>query len=254
MSDSANSEKPLIGITSGSTSRRFPILCHKFAVWRAGGRPIVIKPDSNMDYIRELSGIIISGGSDINPKLYDQKNTASVNIDDARDRLEAECISHAFNEKLPILGVCRGSQMINVICGGDLIQDIPTVLDGFVPTQSFWSKTFVRRKIMIESGSRLSRVLGNNKEAWVNSLHHQAHNKLGQGLRIVARDEQNVVQSIEGVNQDHFVLGVQWHPELMLYSSEQRKIYKALVAASRRTHSNWYKQSVRRARQKEKYA
>ena len=243
MLDTSNGKKPLIGITSGATSSKFAMLCHKYAVVKAGGRPFRLSPGVNMDLVREISGLIITGGGDINPKLYGQENTASINIDDERDMLEKECISLAFAEQIPILGICRGSQLINVVRGGDLHQDIPTIMEGFVPTQSLWAKAVVRRKIQIEADSRLSRVLGDPEELWINSLHHQAHNEIGRGLRVVAKDEQGIVQSIEGVSPEHFVLGLQWHPELMLYSSAQRRIYQALIAASLRTRGNWQDQT-----------
>ncbi|MFC3051466.1 gamma-glutamyl-gamma-aminobutyrate hydrolase family protein [Kordiimonas pumila] len=225
-------KRPLIGITTGNVLNSVALWSLRWSITMAGGRPIRISPSHNVDMVRELNGLVVSGGNDINPALYGHPNTASHDIDPHRDRLERECVEMAYLEQLPILGVCRGAQMINIVLGGTLHQDAPSIFDGFLPTQSTFAKIFARRKVFIDKNSRLINILENNPELWVNSLHHQAMDTLGKGLRKVAADDQGIVQAIEDVTPDHFVLGVQWHPEFMLYSSPQRKIFKTFVRAS----------------------
>ncbi|WP_262690193.1 gamma-glutamyl-gamma-aminobutyrate hydrolase family protein [Kordiimonas aestuarii] len=225
--------RPLIGITTGSRANFLAYTAIGYGIWLAGGRPIRVSPKHNLLRTRNLKGLVVSGGADIDPTLYGQNNTHSVGLDPYRDRLEAECVEMAFAAKLPVLGICRGAQMINIVRGGDLHQDVPSVFEGFLPTQSTLGKIFARRKVVIEGRSALRNLLDKPDDIWVNSLHHQAINTLGQDLRAIAHDaEFGMVQAIEGTERDHFVIGVQWHPEFMLYASAQRRIFAALVASS----------------------
>ncbi|WP_417449798.1 gamma-glutamyl-gamma-aminobutyrate hydrolase family protein [Kordiimonas sp.] len=225
--------RPLIGITTGAKANYLAYTAIGYGIWLAGGRPVRVSPKHNLRLTRNLTGLVVSGGADINPKLYGQTNTHSVGLDPYRDRLEAECVEMAYAAKLPLLGICRGAQMINVVRGGDLHQDVPSIFDGFLPTQSTFGKVFARRKVIIDGKSNLRTLLDKPDDLWVNSLHHQAINRLGDGLLSIAHDaEFGMVQAIEGADRDHFVIGVQWHPEFMLYASAQRRIFAALVAAS----------------------
>lgn len=224
--------KPLIGITTGEEVNPFTLFMLKNGVRLAGGNPVHISPALNVDKVRDLNGLIVSGGGDIDPALYGQSNIASRNIEPARDRLESECVEMAYDGHLPILGICRGAQLLNVKRGGTLHQDAGSVFNGFMPTESLLGKIVTRRKVEVSEHSRLSRILENNMEVWVNSLHHQAQAKIGEGLREVACDKHGITQAIESEIPYHFALGVQWHPEFMLYSNLQRRIFKALVAAS----------------------
>ncbi len=232
MLSTKNKKRPLIGITIGAKSSTFTMLCLRAAVYLAGGRPILVGPGVNMDKVREVTGLVVSGGSDIDPSLYGHENTHSVDIDYDRDLFEKECVTMALTSKLPMLGICRGSQMINIVCGGTLHQDAASQFDGFIPTNSVWAKVITRRKVTLQVGTRLSRIMKTPETLWVNSIHHQAHNLIGQGLTPVASDAHGIVQGIESTRPDHFIVGVQWHPEFLLYSRRQRSIFEALVSAS----------------------
>jgi putative glutamine amidotransferase len=128
---------------------------------------------------------------------------------------------------LPILGICRGSQMINVALGGTLHTDIYEVY-----VQAPKMRTVLPRKtVTVEHGSRLDRILSCNP-CLVNALHHQSVDRLGQGLKIAARDESGIVQAIESESAP-FLLGVQWHPELLVWKKPQQRLFAALAEAAR---------------------
>jgi putative glutamine amidotransferase len=225
--------RPLIGITTGARANVLAYTAISYGVWLAGGRPLRISPRHNILQTRNLRGLVISGGSDIDPVMYGEENIASTNLDPYRDRLERECVEMAFASRLPLLGICRGAQMINVVRGGSLYQDVPSVFEGFLPTASTFGKIFVRRKVCLDVSGTLAGLLRHQDSVWVNSLHHQAVHRLGDGLRATAHDDEfGMVQAVEGRDPGHFVVGVQWHPEFMLYASAQRRIFAALVAAS----------------------
>ncbi len=224
--------KPLIGITTGEQVNWFTLWMLQNGVRLAGGSPLHISPSLNVDRVRDVNGLIVSGGGDIAPALYGQTNIASRDIEPARDALETECIEMAYDGLVPILGICRGAQLLNVVRGGTLHQDARTAFRGFMPTKSAFGKIVTRRKITVKNDCRLERILKNNNEVWVNSIHHQAQADIGAGLREVACDQQGITQAIESEIPYHFALGVQWHPEFMLYSQLHRSIFRALVAAS----------------------
>ncbi|NVJ99256.1 MAG: gamma-glutamyl-gamma-aminobutyrate hydrolase family protein [Alphaproteobacteria bacterium] len=223
--------RPIIGITTGERPNPVMLAAMKWIIHRSGGRPVHITVRKNLEIVPFLSGLFLSGGADIDPSQYQQENVASRNTDNERDALETNLISHALRFNLPILGICRGAQMINVCLGGTLYQDAPMVFDGFIPQSSILGKVFARKKVCIERNSYLFHILEGSPSLWVNSLHHQAIDELGSGLNVVACDDHGLVQAIEGTMQGSYILGVQWHPELMLYSTLQRRIFKSFVNA-----------------------
>ena len=154
----------------------------------------------------ELDGLVIGGGDDIGAEIYGGKVLPDVRIDPERDKLELRLLEGALPRGLPILGICRGSQMINVALGGTLHTDIHEVY-----VQAPRMRTVLPRKtIHVVEGSRLDRILRCNP-CRVNALHHQSVDRVGRGLKVVARDEAGIVQAIEGAGPS-FLLGVQWHP------------------------------------------
>lgn len=222
-------QKPLIGITTSARKGHMMWWCSRLGVQIAGGRAIRITALNNNDH-RQCDGYIIAGGVDIDPSCYGQDNIASIDIEPERDTLEKRVIEHALEHKKPMLGICRGAQMINIVKGGNLHQNARDFYEMFVPTNSVLGKIFSRRKISIFKEGVLCELFRHSPTLLVNSLHHQAINELGDGMHITAKDDHGIPQAIENINSDDCtILGVQWHPEFMLHSKSHRKIFKALI-------------------------
>jgi putative glutamine amidotransferase len=197
---------------------------HRLALARTGARAIRLTAGDRIP--DKLDGLIIGGGDDIGAEIYGGQVLPDIRIDPERDKLELKLLDTALPAGVPILGICRGSQMINVALGGTLHTDIHAVY-----VEAPRMRTVLPRKtVIIENDSRLHRITGCNP-CRVNALHHQSVDRIGQGLRVVARDEAGIVQAIEGTGPN-FLLGVQWHPELLVFSSRQQKLFAALVAAT----------------------
>jgi putative glutamine amidotransferase len=155
-----------------------------------------------------------------------------VRIDPDRDQLELRLLRSALPAELPVLGICRGSQMINVSLGGSLHTDIHEVYE-MAPRM----RTVLPKKtVSVVAGSRLDRILTCNP-CRVNALHHQSIDRLGRGLKIVAQDESGIVQAIEG-DGPSFLVGVQWHPELLFWKSPQQRLFSAFAAAAAEARVN----------------
>jgi putative glutamine amidotransferase len=218
--------RPRIGVTGSGRGGRTMWLFNRLAVWRAGATAVRITAGRPFP-LEELDGVVIGGGDDIDAKLYGGGVEPTVRIDPERDRLELRVLDWAERLGMPVLGICRGSQMINVHRGGSLHADIHTAyLDA--PRM----RTPLPRKLVeIEPGSRLGAVLGLER-CRVNALHHQSVDRLGHGLRRVARDGAGIVQGIEAPDA-RFLLGVQWHPEFLALDRHQQNLFRALAAAAR---------------------
>jgi putative glutamine amidotransferase len=214
-----------IGVTVSTRSgwRIFPMFA--LNVWIAGGR--AVRWDSARDVeIDSVDGVVIGGGDDIQPTLYGGDVVAEARFDPDRDALERRIVVEAHDRNLPILGVCRGSQMINVALGGTLHQDAYGVYS------SKRVKTVLPRKhVDLEEGTRL-REIADRECLRVNALHTQAVKDLGQGLRVAGRDDGGMIQAIERI-EEPFAVGVQWHPEHIIYRAAHRRIFFALVAAAK---------------------
>ncbi len=227
-------KRPRIGITGPAKGGQVLWYFTRLAVKWGGGKPrslIAGKPYNLTDY----DGFVISGGGDINPELYGEGALLQgTKYDPERDRLEQEVIRYAIEHQKPILGICRGMQMMNVTLGGSLYQEAKDVLEDFLPSESLISKIIGRREVMVEPDSMLFQILGEYTHYNVNSIHHQAVNRLGKHLRVVAKEENNLIQAVEQESKaaHPFLLGVQWHPELMLYVKSARNLFKALIKAS----------------------
>lgn len=218
--------RPLIGVTTSRRSgwRVFPLVA--LNVWLAGGRATrwVAGRDAHID---RVDGIIIGGGDDISPDLYGGKLVTSVRLDPARDALERRLVCEAFERHKPVLGICRGSQMLNIALGGTLHQDAYGV---YTDSKHVWT-ILPRKTVQICDETRLAGLSG-IKPMKVNALHSQAVDQLGEGLRVGALDQGGMIQAIERI-ADPFALGVQWHPEHLFYARRQRAIFRALVTAAR---------------------
>jgi putative glutamine amidotransferase len=218
--------RPLIGVTTSRKGGWRSYLMHRLALVRVGARAVRLVPGEAMP-AEPLQGLVIGGGDDIGAEIYGGKVLPDVRIDPERDKMELELLKAALPARLPILGICRGSQMLNVALGGTLHTDIHEVY-----VQAPKMRTVLPRKqVRIERDSRLDRILRCNP-CLVNALHHQSVDRLGEGLKIAARDESGIVQAIENDGMP-FLLGVQWHPELLVWKRPHQRLFAALALAAR---------------------
>ncbi|WP_168012039.1 gamma-glutamyl-gamma-aminobutyrate hydrolase family protein [Halomonas salinarum] len=216
--------RPLIGITTSDRKSRLAWFFDWLAVWRHGGRPLRLSPSRPVP--EKLDGLIIGGGDDIEAKLYGGEVQLDVRVDPDRDALELDLLERFIPTHCPVLGICRGAQLINVYLGGTLDADIYTTYEGLKRRRT----VLPRKTVDIVADSLLHRILD---VSWcrINSLHHQAVQEAGDGIAIVARDRDGLVQGIESRKHD-FLIGVQWHPEWLIFNRPQQRLIRALVKAS----------------------
>lgn len=218
--------KPLIGITGPQRGAVGPRSCIHLGVLLAGGKPKHLRPGNAID-TTPLDGVIISGGHDVEPTLYKAAAEVKGNYDAERDTFESAVIDSALRDKTPLLGICRGAQLLNVRLGGTLFQDLSK-------RRNLTSKRrflLPLKTLCLAAGSKLENLLGAD-DIRINSLHNQSINQLGTGLQVSGRDLDEIVQAVEDP-QHRFLFGVQWHPEFLLYATRQRRLFRELVSASR---------------------
>jgi len=196
-------------------------------VWLAGGKAVRLSVRHHCP-IDHLNAIVISGGDDIHPSLYGQQAVPKGQYDPQRDALEQRHIAYAFEKKIPMLGICRGTQLINVSLGGSLHIDIRARRKN----TSNRGTVLPRKTAALRANSRLAQITRASRLR-INSLHYQAIKELGEGVRIVARDLDGFVQGIEPIDQSHW-LGVQWHPEYLFYRATHLRLFKWLVQQARK--------------------
>lgn len=223
------SRAPRIGITASRRRGQIMTFLNRLAVWRAGGRSVVLRPGGPEVPFDSLDGLVIGGGDDIDAGLYDGEITLDVRIDPERDRLELDALAVAARRGVPVLGICRGSQMMNVFYGGSLHQEVKEAFPDARTRRTVLPRTRVRTR----AGTRLAGILGTDA-CQVNSLHHQAVDRLGHGFAVAAEDEHGMIQAIEAAEPPAgFLLGVQWHPEFLFWQPRQQRLFRELVAAAR---------------------
>ena len=181
------------------------------SVHAAGGLPLMLAPlEENVELLDDLDGLILSGGSDIGPALYGQEAQAETTpVFPHRDHAELVLLQAALERDLPVLGICRGMQLLNVARGGDLHQHLPDVLADAAPHKSA-PGTWTRHSIELAPGSRLAAILGERVEG--TSCHHQSPDRIGEGLVVSGRAPDGVVEGIELPGR-RMAVGVLWHPE-----------------------------------------
>lgn len=186
------------------------------AVINSGGLPVLVPVTLDFgllnDYLDMVDGIVFTGGCDINPERYGEVNEGlSVDICDIRDQMELYLLRNAIDRQMPVLGICRGHQLINIHYGGTLYQDVMTQINTEIDHINLEEEAdHIAHTVKADPSSRLRQWLGADKFP-VNSRHHQAIKRLGEGLKIAARSKDGIVEAIEHQRDD--VVGVQWHPE-----------------------------------------
>jgi len=186
------------------------------AILHAGGAPVIIPVAQDAGSLEtllgSLQGLILSGGPDIHPRRYGEEPLAGLGeVDEALDRMELSIAGLAVERNLPVLGICRGIQVLNVALGGTLYQDIASQVPDSICHTPKVDKAVNTHTVRIDSGSRLRSIFGKAK-IWVNGKHHQAIKDLAPGLVIAARARDTVIEAVEHPEK-RFVVGVQWHPE-----------------------------------------
>ena len=200
----------------------------KFAVWLAGGDPVEVTARAPRDP-RSIDGLIFGGGSDIYPKRYQGEPKEGYRYDLARGDMEASWAMAARRHHLPVLGVCRGAQMLNVMAGGTLYPDLSKFKTK--RARNLIARFFERYPIRVRYKSKLAELTSCPKLMRVNAIHNQAINRLGAGLTVSAREPNGVIQGIEDPSQPFWV-GVQFHPEFLIYRAPFRRLFRALVDAA----------------------
>ena len=228
--------RPLIGVTTYVTAARWGVwdteaalvpAAYVRAIEAAGGRPLLVPPsDDGVDEALEaIHGLVLPGGADLEPQLYGQEpHEETYGVVPERDRAELALLQGALRRDLPVLAICRGSQVLNIARGGDLLQHLPEVVghEGHKEHPG----VFADHDVRIDGESRLAELVG--AHAPIKSHHHQGFGRVGEGLREVAWADDGSVEAIEDPEAP-FVLGVLWHPE----AGEDRALFTALVDAAR---------------------
>lgn len=197
---------------------RKPVDAYLAALRGAGLEPVESTP-LDQPPLASCRGLVLAGGSDVEPSRYGQPNLAARNPDPDRDGMELRLIREALEMELPVFGICRGAQILNVAFGGSLLQDIE-------------GHTVPRHGVIFDESSKLAAIA---RPQTVNSRHHQAIGNLGAGLRATAWSPgDNVIEGIEAPGRP-FVLGVQWHPEDLAVEGDEeaRALFAAFAAAVR---------------------
>ena len=219
--------RPVIAVTGPERRGIMPRLMVHLGLWMTGGRALQLRPGDAIPP-NGYDGVVITGGHDVDPVLYAQESEVNPRYDPQRDAFESAIIDDAVERDLPMLGICRGAQLLNVRLGGDLFQEL----------RSRRKHTSNRRTLLplktlnVEPDTRLRALLGAERIK-INSLHNQGINQLGSGLKVSGSDLDNIVQAVEQP-ECLFLMGVQWHPEFMIYSARQRRLFRALVEAATR--------------------
>jgi putative glutamine amidotransferase len=233
--------KPVIGITTYLTPATFGVweedaalvpVAYVRAVEAAGGRALLVPPsvDGIPETLDAVDGLLFSGGSDLDPDFYGQQAHSETNdVVPERDSAEIALMRAALERDMPVLAVCRGSQVLNVALGGDLVQHLPDVVGD--EKHKHTPGVFADHDVDVLPGTKIQRILGDR--APVKSHHHQGYGRIGGGLHEAARAHDGTVEALEDPNR-RFALGVLWHPE----AGEDFALFEALVEEASRYHED----------------
>ena len=176
----------------------------------------------------EYDAVVVTGGHDIDPVIYAAEPEVQPKYDPERDALEMAVIDDALARDLPLLGICRGAQLLNARRGGNLFQELKSHRK---MTSNRWT-ILPLKMLKVQADSRLWRLLMAD-DCRINSLHNQAIDRVGEGLVVSGRDLDGIVQAVEDPHKA-FLVGVQWHPEFLLFFRRQRLLFQALIQAASR--------------------
>ncbi|BEO89236.1 gamma-glutamyl-gamma-aminobutyrate hydrolase family protein [Fusobacterium nucleatum] len=239
--------RPIIGISSsvivdeaGSFAgykRAYVNKDYVDAVVRAGGVPLIIPFSTDKEVIisqaQLIDGLILSGGHDINPYNYGQEPSQKIGeIFPERDTYEMILLEESKKRNIPILGICRGFQLINVAAGGTLYQDLSLIPGNILKHNQVSNPTLKTHKVEIKENSFISSIFG--KETMVNSFHHQVIDKVANDFIVVAKASDGVVEAIEHKTYK-FLVAVQWHPEMLAVNCEKaRELFSKFVEEAKK--------------------
>ena len=201
--------------------------------------PVVIPPSASPDAVLRVldvvAGLVLSGGEDVDPSRYGAEPHPELGpVNCARDDTELALLGRARALALPTLAICRGIQVVNVALGGTLVQDLPSERQGIATHEVDDERDSRVHGVRIEPDSHLASILGAESLA-VNSIHHQAVDRLGEAMRINARADDGTVEGVESDDASWWMVGVQWHPEELTTTPEpwDRRLFAAFAAACR---------------------
>jgi gamma-glutamyl-gamma-aminobutyrate hydrolase PuuD len=224
--------RPVIGITTYAEQARWgqwdlPAalipLSYVQAVETAGGRPLLVPPSEEgvEETLDAVDGLLFSGGGDLDPTTYDaEPHPATSGVRAERDRAELALLEAALARDMPVLAVCRGSQVLNVVRGGDLVQHLPEIVGDERHKERLGE--FSEHEVAVSSDSRLGALLGDRSP--VKSSHHQGFGRVGEKLVATAWADDGTIEAVEDPSQ-RFALGVLWHPE----EGEDAALFRAFV-------------------------
>lgn len=219
--------KPIIGITKPDKKDFMAFSALWGAVKIAGGDPIVLSPSRNPYQEAAVDGLLLGGGKDVFPGLYDHPPKKEYMYDRARDEMEIFWAEHARDEKIPALGICRGAQLMNVVCGGNLHTSVADAYENAHYPDGLFHHVFYRKNIVIKPDSLLHKILM-RQNLKVNSIHKQAIAKLGDDMEVNAQESNGVIQAV-ALKTHPFFLGIQFHPEFLIYHQTFRILFKAFI-------------------------
>jgi putative glutamine amidotransferase len=228
------SSKPVIAFTRPAKRGFTASFALRLAIWLSGGKSL--KLTSKMVYHDvEFDGLILSGGTDVHPALYNGKPKKRYHYNTPRDEMEKFLFLKAEKAKIPVLAICRGAQLVNILRGGDLHLDVSKAYEKAQYPNGVLARIFYRKPMQVTGKTKLGRII-NKTKIRVNSLHTQAIYNLGSRLVISASEANGVVQCIEDPKAP-FLIGVQFHPEYLIYSPIFRNLFNAFTQAVIRARS-----------------
>ncbi|MFL0505268.1 gamma-glutamyl-gamma-aminobutyrate hydrolase family protein [Ureibacillus sp. 179-F W5.1 NHS] len=234
--------KPIIGVTMTESNGQYCINeAYVKSILNAGGIPFVLPFGVEKDavqFITKIDGLLLTGGVDVHPHYFHEEphlNLGHVMLE--RDQMEMALTKVALERKIPIFGICRGIQLLNIAMGGNLYQDINSQYESTpILHQQRASRYVPSHYIEIKSNSHLHQIIGKEKIA-VNSFHHQSVKNVPDSFSISAKATDGIIEAIE-LKDYPFCIGVQWHPEEMAVTQEEhsQKLFKAFIDASSKTN------------------